>query len=164
MMHMGHEELHESLQSFGASVASAVDRCRDSVAPVGGTEPVPVRPGQPGSTTAPTRAGDGDEWPSEPDEAWSDDPDAYYEEVVDYMKRLHARCESSDEFVAALVGLFPGLEKKVAEARALAAEDLGDDDAPDPDADIAAGRGVTYLSSAEFRAALMARMADPVRD
>ena len=122
---MNFEELHDKPQGLEASVVSTIDRVRDSVAPVGGTEP---RPG----------------WPGEPDEAWSDDPDAYYEEVVDYMQRLHARCESSDEFVAALEGLFPGLEEKVAKARALAAEDLGDDDVPDPDADIAAGRGVIY--------------------
>ena len=161
---MNFESEHGSPQGPQASVVSTIDRVRDSVTPVGGTEPVPSRPGQPGSTTGPTRAGDGNEWPGEPDEAWFDDPDAHYEDVVDYMKRLHTRCESSDEFVAALEGLFPGLEEKVAKARALAAEDLGDDDVPDPDADIAAGRSVIYPSSAEFLAALMARMADPVRD
>ena len=142
---MAAEALHDPLGASVTSIASVIVRGGDSVTPVGGTEP---RPG----------------WPGEPDEAWSGDPDAYYEEVVGYMKRLRPRCESSDEFVAALEGLFPGLEEKVAKARALAAEDLGDEDIPDPDADIAAGRGVTYPSSAEFLAALMARTADPVRD
>ena len=70
----------------------------------------------------------GHDWPGEPDEAWVSDPDAYLEEVVGYMKRLYALCEGSDEFVAALKGLFPELEEKVAQGRALDAEEIGDDD------------------------------------
>ena len=98
----------------------------------------------------------GDNWPGEPDEAWCDDPDAHYREVVDYMKGLYAHCESSDEFIAALKSLFPDLEEKVARARALTAEDLGEDDIPDPDADIAAGRSIFYRSGAELMAASLA--------
>lgn len=98
----------------------------------------------------------------QPDEAWSDDPDAHYDEVMYYIKRLHVRCDSSDEFIAALKGLFPNLEDKVAEVRALVAEDLDDDDLPDPDADIAAGRGVLFLSGAEMLATEMAMLSDPV--
>ena len=102
----------------------------------------------------PDRRGAGDQ----PDEAWFEDPDVHYDEVVYYMKRLHVRCDSSDEFVAALSGLFPDLEEKLAKSRALAAEDLGDDDVPDPDADIAAGRVVTFLSGAEMLAADLATL------
>ena len=98
----------------------------------------------------------------QPDEAWSDDPDAHYDDVMYYVKRLHVRCDSSDEFIAALKGLFPNLEDKVAEVRALVAEDLDDDDLPDPDADIAAGRVVTFLSGAEMIAADLAMLSDPV--
>ena len=92
----------------------------------------------------------------QPDEAWSDDPDAYYDDVMYYMERLHVRCDTADEFIGALSGLFPDLREKVKESRALAVEDLGDDDFSDPDADIVAGRGVLYLSGAEMIAALMA--------
>ena len=92
----------------------------------------------------------------QPDEAWSDDPDAHYDDVVYYMERLHVRCDTADEFIGALSGLFPDLREKVQKSRALAVEDLGDDDFSDPDADIAAGRGVLYLSGAEMIAALMA--------
>ena len=98
----------------------------------------------------------------QPDEAWSDDPDAHLDDVMYYVKRLHVRCDSSDEFIAALKGLFPNLEDKVAEVRALVAEDLDDDDLPDPDADIAAGRGVLFLSGAEMLATEMAMLSDPV--
>ena len=158
---MNFESAHGSPQGPQASVVSTIDRVRDSVAPVGGTEPVPSRPGQPGSTTGPTRAGDGNEWPGEPDEAWSDDPDAHFEDVVDYMKRLHIRCESSDEFVAALSGLFPDLEENVARVRAGAEVDFGDDGS-DPDAEIAGGPYVRYRSTAELVAANLAKIADPV--
>ena len=96
----------------------------------------------------------------QPDEAWFDDPDAHYEDVVYYMERLHVRCDSSDEFVAALKGLFPNLEEKVAEMRARVPEDL-DDDVPDPDADIAAGRSILFLSGAEMIASMMAQGLDP---
>ena len=72
------------------------------------------------------------------------------------MKGLYAHCESSDEFIAALKSLFPDLEEKVARARALTAEDLGEDDIPDPDADIAAGRSIFYRSGAELMAASLA--------
>ena len=106
-------------------------------------------------------AGDGS--PGEPDEAWFGDPDAHYEEVVDYMKRLYAHCASSDEFVAALKGLFPDLGEKIAKARARATENLGEDDVPDPDADIAAGRSVIYLSGAEMLAAEVAEDLEPDR-
>lgn len=94
----------------------------------------------------------------QPDEAWSDDPDAYYDDVMYYIKRLHVRCDTADEFIAELKGLFPDLEDKVDQGLALLAEyrDLDDDDLPDPDADIAAGRGVLYLSGAEMIAAEMA--------
>ena len=94
----------------------------------------------------------------QPDEAWSDDPDAHYDDVMYYIERLHVRCDSSDEFIGALKGLFPDLKEKVDRGLALLAEyrDLDDDDLPDPDADIAAGRGVLYLSGAEMIAALMA--------
>ena len=98
----------------------------------------------------------------QPDEAWSDDPDAHYDDVVYYMERLHVRCDTADEFIGALSGLFPDLEDKVAEVRALVAEDLDDDDLPDPDADIAAGRGVLFLSGAEMLATEMAMLSDPV--
>ena len=155
---MNHEELYESIQSLEASVASAIDHCRDSVTPVGGTEPGDTGRRGPASEVG-AAGGDG---PGEPDEAWFDDPDAHLEEVVDYMRRLHARCESSDEFVAALKGLFPDLEEKVAKCRALVAEDLGEDDVPDPDADIAAGRTVFYRSGAEMLAADLATISDPV--
>ena len=158
---MNFESAHSSPQGPQASVVSTIDRVRDSVAPVGGTEPVPVRPGQPGPTTGPTRAGDGDEWPGEPDEAWFDDPDAHFEAVVDYMKRLHIRCESSDEFVAALSGLFPDLEEKVARVRAGEEVDFGDDGS-DPVAEIAGGPFVRYRSTAELVAANLAKIADPV--
>ena len=92
------------------------------------------------------------------DEAWFDDPDAHYDEVVYYIKRLHVRCDSSDEFVATLSGLFPDLKEKVDRGLALLAEycDLDEDDLPDPDADIALGRGVLYLSGAEMLAADLA--------
>ena len=103
----------------------------------------------------------GHEWPGEPDEAWVSDPDAYLEEVVGYMKRLYALCEGSDEFVAALKDLFPELEEKVAQGRALDAEEIGDDDL-DLDAEIAAGRSVFYSSGAEMLAADMATISDPV--
>ena len=95
---------------------------------------------------------------TEPDEAWFDDPDDHIEDVLYYMERLHVRCDSSDEFVAALRGLFPDLKEKVDRGLALLAEyrDLDDDDLPDPDADIAADRGVLYLSGAEMIAAEMA--------
>ena len=86
----------------------------------------------------------------QPDEAWFDDPDDHFEDVVYYMERLHVRCDSSDEFITALSGLFPNLRDKVAEVKALVDEDLNDDDVPDPDADIAAGRVVTFLSGAEM--------------
>ena len=106
----------------------------------------------------PDRRGAGDQ----PDEAWFEDPDAHYDEVVYYIKRLHVRCDSSDEFVAALSGLFPDLKERVDKSRALAVEDLGDDDLPDPDADIAEGRSVTFLSGAEMLAADLAMLSDPV--
>ena len=77
------------------------------------------------------------------------DPDDHFEDVLYYMERLHVRCDSSDEFITALSGLFPNLRDKVAEVKALVDEDL-DDDVPDPDADIAAGRVVTFLSGAEM--------------
>ena len=155
---MTDEATYNAPSGSGASVASVIDRGGDSVTPMGGSEPGHARRQDPASEAA-AAGGDG---PGEPDEAWFDDPDAHYEEVVDYMERLHARCECSNEFVAALKGLFPNLEEKVARSRALAAEDLGEDDVPDPDADIAAGRCVTYLSSAEFHASSMARSSDPV--
>ena len=178
---MNHEELHESIQSMGASVASAIDHRRDSVTPVGGAEAGHVMPDYPVSEPFPddfnwpddyewpddnmwpelASAAAGDNWPGEPDEAWCDDPDAHYREVVDYMKGLYAHCESSDEFIAALKSLFPDLEEKVARARALTAEDLGEDDIPDPDADIAAGRSIFYRSGAELMAASLATISDP---
>ena len=94
----------------------------------------------------------------QPDEAWFDDPDAHYDEVMYFIKRLHVRCDSSEEFISALKGLFPDLREKVDRGLALLAEyrDLDDDDLPDPDADIAAGRGVLYLSGAEMLAADLA--------
>ena len=104
----------------------------------------------------------GDDHPGEPDEAWIDDPDAYLDKVVDYMKRLYAHSKNSDEFITALKGLFPDLREKVDRGLALLAEyrDLDDDELPDPDADIAAGRGVTYLSGAEMLAAEIAEEAE----
>ena len=134
------EVLHGSLDGSGTSVTSVVERGRDSVTPVEDTEPGHAMP----------------------DDAWFDDPDAHFEEVHDYMRRLHRRCDSSDEFVAALSGLFPDLKEKVDKSRALAMEDLGDDDLPDPDADIAEGRYVTFLSGAEMIAADLAMLSDPV--
>ena len=154
---MNPEKLHDSIQSMGMSVASAIDRRRDSVTPVGGTEPGDAERRGPAAGAAAS----GDDWPGEPNEAWFNDPDAHLEEVVDYMRRLHARCESSDEFVATLRGLFPDLGEKVAKCRALEAEDFGDDE-PDPDADIAAGRTVFYRSGAEMLAADLATISDPV--
>ena len=158
---MNFEGQHDSLQGLEASVVSTIDHVRDSVAPVGGTEPGPGRPGQLASTTASTRAGNGDDWPGEPDEAWFDDPDAHFEDVVDHMRRLHRRCESSHEFVAALSGLFPDLEEKVARVRAGEEVDFGDDGS-DPDAEIAGGPFVRFRSTAELVAADLAKIADPV--
>ena len=155
-------------------------RTSDSVDPVGGTETGHAMPDYPVSEPFPEgfdwpddyewpegdhwpalgSAAAGDDGPGEPHEAWSDDPDAHLDEVVDYMKRLYARCASSDEFVAALKGLFPDLDEKVAKSKALAAEDLGDDDVPDPDADIAAGRTVFFWCGAEMIAAEMAEEAE----
>lgn len=102
----------------------------------------------------PDRRGAGDQ----PDEAWFEDPDAHYDDVVYYIERLHIRCDSSDEFVGALKGLFPDLKEKVDQGRALLAEylDLDDDELPSPDDDIAAGRSVIYLSGAEMLAAELA--------
>ena len=93
-----------------------------------------------------------------PDEAWFDDPDAHLTEVVDYMKRLHLRCDTADEFVGALKGMFPDLREKVDRSLALQEElrDLDDDELPDPDDDIAAGRSIIYLSGAEMIAADLA--------
>ncbi len=98
----------------------------------------------------------------QPDEAWFEDPDAHYDDVVYYIERLHIRCDSSDEFVGALKGLFPDLEEKVAKCRAFDTEDFGDDELPSPDDDIAAGRVVTFLSGAEMIAADLAMLSDPV--
>lgn len=109
-----------------------------------------------GSATA------GDERPGEPDEAWIDDPDAYIEEVEDYISRVYAHSKSSAEFVAALKPLFPDLREKVDRGLALMAEvaHLDDDELPDPDDDIAAGRGIIYLSAGEMTAALLAEDAE----
>ena len=95
-----------------------------------------------------------------PDEAWFDDPDAHLREVVDYMERLHVRCDSSDEFVDALSGLFPDLREKIDKARALASEDLSDDELPDPGTAAASGRVVTFLSGAEMLAADLAMLSE----
>ena len=92
----------------------------------------------------------------QPDEAWFEDPNAHHDDVVYYIRRLHIRCDSSDEFVAALEDLFPDLEEKIAKARALAAEEFDEGCEPSPDADIAAGRVVRYLSGAEMLAADLA--------
>ena len=170
--------LQDSTLDSGKAVAPVIDR--PNVTPVGGTEPGLRMPDNPvsepfdGESEWPTDPNEdwfedpdadlervGHDWPGEPDEAWVSDPDAYLEEVVDYMKRLHALCEGSDEFVAALKGLFPELEEKVAQDRALGAEDIGDDEL-DPDAAIAAGRSVFYSSGAEMLAADMATISDPV--
>ena len=98
----------------------------------------------------------------QPDEAWFEDPDAHYDDVVYYIRRLHVRCDSSDKFVAELSGLFPDLEKKIAQCRAFAAEEFDEGCEPSPDADIAAGRVVTFLSSTEMLAADLAMLSDPV--
>ncbi len=98
----------------------------------------------------------------QPDEAWFDDPDAHYDDVVYYIRRLHVRCDSSDEFVSALSGLFPDLRVKVAKCRAFAAEEFDEGCEPSPDADIAAGRVVRFLSSTEMLAADLAMLSDPV--
>ena len=98
----------------------------------------------------------------QPDEAWFEDPDAHYEDVVYYMRRLHVRCDSSDEFVGTLSGLFPDLRKKIDKARAFAAEEFDEGCEPSPDADIAAGRVVRFLSSTEMLAADLAMLSDPV--
>ena len=102
-----------------------------------------------------------DEPPGEPDGAWFDDPDAHFREVVDYMKRLYAHCQTSNEFAASLKGLFPDLEEKVAMCRAFETEDLGDDELS-TDAEIALGRGVFFWCGAEMIAADMATLTDPV--
>ena len=147
--------LQDSTLDSGKAVAPVIDR--PNVTPVGGTEPGLRMPDNPVSEPF-----DGEsEWPTDPNEDWFEDPDAYLEEVVDYMKRLHALCEGSDEFVAALQGLFPALAETVAQDRALGAEDIGDDEL-DPDAAIAAGRSVFYSSGAEMLAADMATISDPV--
>ena len=104
----------------------------------------------------------GDERPGEPDEVWSEEPDAYYREIIDYMRRLYAHCQNSDEFVTALKSLFPDLEEKIAKEKAMATEELDNDDQSDPDADIAAGRSVIFLSGAEMFAADVATLSDPV--
>ena len=92
-----------------------------------------------------------------PDEAWFDDPDAHLTEVVDYMRRLHLRCDTSDEFVGALKGMFPDLREKVDRSLALQAKfrDLDDDELPDPD-DAIAARDIIYFSGAELIAAGLA--------
>jgi len=122
--------LQDTLEGSGASTTSA-ERGAASVTPVEHTEP---------------------------DEAWFDDPDAHLTEVVDYMKRLHLRCDTADEFVGALKGVFPDLREKVDRSLALQEElrDLDDDELPDPDDDIAAGRSIIYLSGAEMIAADLA--------
>ena len=98
----------------------------------------------------------------QPDEAWLEDPDAHHDDVVYYIKRLHIRCDSSDEFVGALKGLFPDLEEKVAKCRAFETEEFDEGCEPSPDDDIAAGRVVTFLSGAEMLAADLATLDDPV--
>ena len=171
--------LQDSLEGSGTSTAPVVERGDGSVTPVEDTgaghvgtdypvsEPFPegfnwpddyewpepdVWPGL-GSATA------RDERPGEPGEDWIDDPDAHLDEVLEYMKRLYAHCESSDEFIAALKGMFPDLKEKVDRGLALLAEDPGIDDLPDPDADISAGRSVIYTSGAEMFAAQVAEEA-----
>ena len=140
------------MHSVNKTASSVIDRSATSVTPVDRTEPGHARPVC--SASGATKAADG--WPGEPNEDWFDDPDAYYDEVVEYMNRLYASCESSDEFLAALKGLFPELQDKVARARAMATEEFDEGCEPDADADIAAGRTVFYPSSAEFLASLMA--------
>ena len=161
---MTDEASHNAPAGSGTSGASVMDRGGDSVTPMGGTEPGHAR--RPDTATGPAAAGD--EWPGKPDEtwfddpdAWFDDPDAHFEDVIDYMKRLHIRCESSDEFVAALSSLFPDLEEKVARVRAGEEVDFGADGS-DPDAEIAGGPFVRYRSTAELVAANLAKIADPV--
>ena len=176
------EALQDTLEGSGASTASVVERSRGSVTPVEDTETGHVMPEYPVSEPFPEgfnwpddyewpepdvwpelgSATAGDERPGEPDEAWIDDPDAYIEEVEHYISRVYAHSKSSAEFVAALKPLFPDLREKVDRGLARMAEvaHLDDDELPDPDDDIAAGRGIIYLSAGEMTAALMAEDAE----
>ncbi len=95
-----------------------------------------------------------------PDEAWFDDPDAHLHDIVDYMERLHVRCDTSDEFIAALSGLFPDLKAKVNKAWAMALEDISEDDLPDPGTAAASGDVVTFMSGAEMLAADLAMLSE----
>lgn len=186
---MQHSRLSEPAEDSAGPGTSVMTRTSGSVAPMGGAEAGHAMPDYPVSLPITDdydweddfdfASGDelpeelkwpdlgsaaaDDEPPGEPNEAWFDDPDADYPEVVDYMKRLYAHCQSSDEFVASLKGLFPDLEEKVAKWTALGTEELGDYELS-TDADIASGRGVTYLSGAEFLAAMAAHMTDPARE
>lgn len=103
-----------------------------------------------------------DEPPGAPNDAWLDDPNAHHRDIVDYMKRVYAHSQSSDEFVAALEGLFPDLEEKVAKCRAFEAEEFDEGCEPSPDDDIAAGRTVFFWCGAEMVAANLATLDDPV--
>jgi len=172
------ESLQDTLEGSGPSTVSVVERGADSVTPVEHTETGHAMPDYPVSEPFPEgfnwpddyewpepnpwpelgSATAGDEQPGEPDEAWIDDPDAYLKEVDDYMRRVWAHSKSSAEFVAALKPLFPDLREKVDRELARIAEvaHLDDDELPHPDDEIAAGRGVIYLSAPEMTAALMA--------
>ncbi len=180
--------LHGTVTDPGASVSPATDSGSGSVVLVGGSEAEHVIPEPPLSLPITDdydweddfdfgsdaelpdemkwpelgSAAAADEPPGEHDEAWLDDPNAHHRDIVDYMKRVYAHSQNSEEFVAALKGLFPDLEEKVAKCRAFETEDLGDDDEPDPDADIAAGRVVSFWCGAEVVAANLATLADPV--
>ena len=176
--------LHGTMTDPGAAVSPATDSGSGSVALVDGAEAEQVIPEPPLSLPITDdydweddfdfgscdelpeemrwpelgSAAADDEPPGAPNDAWRDDPNAHHRDIVDYMKHVYAHSQSSDEFVAALTGLFPDLREKVDRGLALLAEyrDLDDDELPSPDDDIAAGRGVIYLSGAEMLAAELA--------
>lgn len=176
------EVLQNTLEDSGVSTASVTERSAASVTPMGDTEMGQVMPDHPVSEPFPEgfnwpddyewpepdvwpelgSATAGDDRPGEPDEAWIDDPDAYLEEVDDYMSRVWAHSKTSAEFVAALKPLFPDLREKVDRGLARIAEvaHLDDDELPDPGGDNDAGRGIIYLSAPEMTAALMAEDAE----
>lgn len=176
------EALQDTLEGSGPSTVSVVERGADSVNAVEDAETGHVMPDYPVSEPLPEdfnwpddyewpepdpwpelgSATAGDEQPGEPDEAWIDDPDAYLQEVDDYMRQVWAHSKTSAEFVAALKPLFPDLREKVDRGLAHIAEvaHLDDDELPHPDADNATGLGIIYLSAPEMTAALMAEGAE----
>ena len=133
------------------SAASAAAPASDSVTLVGGTKPGDVmrdeRVSEPGAAKG--------TWPDDPDADWPTD-DEVYEDMLDGLQELlegrDPRNMTVGEIQDALKARFPELEAKVAATRARLTKGPGEDDVPDPDADIAAGRSTFYENGEEFRA------------